>query len=77
MDCEVTFELAYLNQNGDTVVINSWPEKYDGASQVLDIDLNGLAGSKVRFVLTVRNDSSAYSDANAFWFAPRIVNETP
>jgi hypothetical protein len=40
------------------------------------VDLSGLAGKEVQFVLTVIN-RGAWVDANAFWFVPRIQNVRP
>ena len=75
--CSVRFELRYKEGDAPAVQLGSWTEKYDGSSQVIDIDLSSLADKSVTFILTVYIENTNYDKANAYWFVPRIVNQAP
>lgn len=75
--CNVTFEFSRVRPNGNLEVLGTWQETFDGVVTMLDIDLSYLAGKDVVFILTVYINNDKYDKANAFWFAPRIVNENP
>lgn len=74
-DCDVTFYLDYRIGNGDVVRLGEWDEVYDGDVTVLDIDLSGLDGKNVTFILSVEVNGGDPSDAEAFWFVPRIEQD--
>ncbi len=75
--CNVTFELAYMKDGGPVTTLQTWSEKADGSSQILDVDLSFLADSNVNFILMVRPANNKFDKANAYWFVPRIVNVSP
>jgi hypothetical protein len=70
--CYVTFRLDYQIGNGP--VINYWTfrEKYEGQYFNANVDLSPLAGSDVKFILTVLASGSAYGD-RALWSNPVIA----
>ncbi len=72
--CNVVFEVDYQAANGGVVKLGSWGEVYDGNSTSIDLDLAGLSGYAVQFILSVSNQGRTTS-ANAFWLAPRIEND--
>lgn len=73
--CNVTFELSYKKGNGNVFSLGEWTETFDGEVTEIDIDLSALAGTNIQFILTVRVNNQQPENADAFWFAPRIVNE--
>jgi hypothetical protein len=75
-DCDLDFELDYQAMNGEIVSLGSWSESYDGETTNIDLDLSGVAGETVQFILRVTN-RGAYKDANAFWFVPHIQATSP
>jgi hypothetical protein len=72
--CDVTFQLNY--RIGNSAIQTLWEknEVYDGHYTKVDVDLNLLEGEKVEFLLTVLSNGSPKDD-QAFWLAPRIVEE--
>ncbi len=60
--CYVTFRLDYQIGNGP--VINYWTfrEKYEGQFYSANVDLTALAGSDVKFILTVLSSGPASGD---------------
>jgi len=73
-DCKVKARLTYrvegTNENG---VLGEWIEKYNGKTTMIDIDLSGLVGKNVVFVLDVSSLSSSRLN-EMFWFVPSIRN---
>lgn len=74
-NCRLTFKLSYLRPNGNEVVLGTWDEKFDNLSRTIDIDLSSLAGTEVRFILTVETGNQNYQHANGYWFVPQIVRK--
>ena len=70
--CYVTFRIDYLLPNGAQRTLWSWKEAYDRRFYRADIDLNALAGQKVRFVFMLLSSGSAGGD-RAIWGSPRIT----
>ena len=71
-DCEVTFYLQYQIDGGQVMTLGSWDEVYDGEITEIDIDLSFLEGETVSFILVAEVNGGDPSEAEAFWFAPRI-----
>lgn len=69
--CDVTFQFGYRLANGTIMVLGTYPEKYDGTTTRVDVDLAGLVDQTLQFVLIVTNNSNSTGDI-AMWFAPRI-----
>ncbi len=70
--CYVTFRIDYLTATGIQRTLWSWQEAYEGRFYRATINLNSLAGQKVRFVFMLLSTGLASSD-RAIWGAPRIV----
>lgn len=70
--CYVTFRIDYLLPNGAQRTLWSWKEAYDKRFYRADIDLNALAGQKVRFVFMLLSSGFASGD-RAIWGSPRIT----
>lgn len=73
--CNVKFNLDYI-LDGETTIRNlaSWGKTWDGSIKSVTFDLSGLAGKKVRFVLTVVANGET-RDNRAMWLAPRILHK--
>jgi hypothetical protein len=74
--CNVTFRLDYLDQNGVVKNLGSWREVFDGNVTKIDLDLFGITGKQVQFILTVEARGDNPERANAFWFVPAILQGT-
>jgi len=72
--CDVTFRLSYVTENGNQKDLGEWREVFDGDITRLDIDLTGIAGKKVEFILSVSANGNAKDD-NAFWLVPQILRD--
>ena len=70
----MTFELAYKKGNGNVFSLGKWTETFDGVATEIDIDLSDLAGQNIQLMLIVSVNNAKPEKANAFWFAPRVVN---
>ncbi len=70
--CDVTFYLAYETESGKVRTLATWIETYDGDITQIDLDLSGLAGETVRFILGMEANTRNADDAQGFWFVPRI-----
>lgn len=69
--CDVTFRLEYQLENGRVYTLATWDEVYDEEFHLAEVDLSGLAGQNVRFILTVEaNGTSSHNRAQ--WLAPHI-----
>jgi hypothetical protein len=71
--CSVLFDLAYQDETGLRHELWSIGEFYDGQHFSLDLDLAGLAGQKVSFILGVSSLGAPAGD-RALWVDPRVVN---
>lgn len=70
-NCNVRFQLDYQIDNGAIQTFAAWNEKYDESFTQVDIDLSPLAGSNVKFILTVLANGASDGD-RALWLRPRI-----
>ncbi len=70
-NCSVKFQLDYQIGDGAIQNLASWTEGFDGNFQVVDVDVSGLAGQDVKFILTVLANGEMNQD-RALWLAPRI-----
>jgi hypothetical protein len=72
--CDVKFQLDY--QIGDDAIktLTSWNDTYNDKLVVADVDLSSLAGSSVKFILTVFANGEMNQD-RAQWLAPRILHK--
>ena len=70
--CYVTFRIDYLLPNGLQKKFWQWKEAYDNRFYRASIDLNPLAGQKVRFVFMLLSTGAASND-RAIWGSPRII----
>jgi Ig-like domain from next to BRCA1 gene len=71
--CDVIFRLNYKN-NGQTKTLASWHEVYEGKFYPVDLDLSGLAGETVKFILEVDANGGNNAD-NALWLNPYIIRQ--
>ena len=71
--CNVTFRLDY-KINGSIKTLASWQEVYEGSYYPVDLDLSGLAGQSVNFILTVSANGGNSSDY-AIWLNPHIIRQ--
>ena len=73
-DCKMKMVLAYREGGTDVRVdLGEWLEVYDGKNTVIDIDLSGLVGQEVKFVLDM--EAKSKSDTNqVYWFLPSVRN---
>jgi hypothetical protein len=71
--CDVTFYLAYTDEDNHTFTVDRWHEVYDNQVTMIDLDLSSLAGQSVQFILGMEASSEDVSSAQGFWFVPRIV----
>lgn len=74
--CYATFRIDYLLPNGVQRTLWSWREAADRRFYCANLDLNALAGQKVRFVFMLLSSGAASGD-RAIWGAPRIVRTGP
>lgn len=72
--CDVTFLLEYQIGSGAITTLKSWSERYEKMFTTVDVDLSGLAGQDVKFILTVHSNGSTSGD-RALWLAPQIVKK--
>ncbi len=71
-DCDLIFELRYQIGSGSKHTLASWREVYEGKMNSVTVDLSGLAGQNVKFILRVRNNHTA-EDNIGLWILPRIM----
>ena len=74
-NCNVRFQLDYQIDNGAIQTLGSWNEALDSNFTSVDVDLSGLAGKNVRFILTVLSNGASDND-RAQWLLPRIEKST-
>ena len=70
--CSLKFYLDYKDENGKIHRLGEWLEVYDNLVTMVDIDLSGLAGESVRFILGAEANTKNADVAHGFWFVPRI-----
>ncbi len=70
--CDVIFRLDYQIGSGNVNTLGQWHEIYEGKYFPVDVDLSGLAGQNVKFMLVALANGSGYQD-RALWLDPRIV----
>jgi hypothetical protein len=70
-NCNVRFQLDYQIDNGEIKTLASWNELYDNSFTSVNVDLSSLAGSNVKFILTVLSNGASDND-RAQWLLPRI-----
>jgi len=70
--CDLTFYLDVLRENGKVYRLAEWTETFDREVTKIDIDLVDLEGERVRFILGVKANTKNVTDAQGFWFVPRI-----
>jgi hypothetical protein len=68
--CNVIFRLDYRN-NGKVYTLASWHEAYEGKYYPVNVDLSGLAGETVKFILLVQSNGPQNQD-EALWLNPQI-----
>jgi hypothetical protein len=71
-DCNVLFELQYLDADDALHSLGSWAEKYDSLFTHIDVDLSSLDGKTVSLILKVENNGDSKDD-EVFWLSPEIV----
>lgn len=70
-NCDVRFKLNYTIDGGAEQTLATWLEVQDHNFNKVKVDLGGLAGKNVRFILFVEAIGSSATD-EALWFGPRI-----
>jgi hypothetical protein len=73
--CDVVFSLEYYVDQAKTGVTN-WPYIFSASPIVIDYPLDGIAGKKVQFGLSVRGNGNRL-EAYAAWVYPHIYRPTP
>jgi hypothetical protein len=74
-DCDMIYRLQYQIGKGDIQTIGQWREVYEGEYFPVNVDLSFLAGSRVKFILTVLSNGSSHEDF-ALWVTPRITRQS-
>lgn len=74
--CNVRFQLDYQIDNGPIQTLGSWNEAHEGGFTTVDLDLSGLAGKNVSFILTAFANGASDQD-RALWLLPRISQPAP
>ncbi len=70
--CSLKFYLDYEDEGGAVRRLGEWIEEYDGKVTEINLDLSGLDGKKVRFILGTEAITHNTDAAQGFWFVPRI-----
>jgi hypothetical protein len=74
--CKVKYKIDYKKDDGTVVNLGVWNEIADDTIHELNIDLSGLSGQTIKFILTVQDNGNANA-AQALWLAPRILPVKP
>lgn len=74
--CNITYKLDYKKDDGTLVNLGTWKETSDGVIHKATVNLDGLVGKSIRFILSVKDNGSPNA-AQALWLAPRIYNIPP
>jgi hypothetical protein len=69
--CNVIFSLHYQVGGGSIKSLGHWTEAYEGKFYPIDLDLSELAGSNVKFILSV-STNGPFNQDQAIWVGPRI-----
>jgi len=69
--CNLTFTIRYIDDSG-SVVLGDWQETSDNQIQTIDRDISDLMGKKIRFVFSVRSNTSAEGN-RGYWFFPVLL----
>lgn len=72
-DCDVKFQLFYWVDLQPPTKLGEWAETTDGNLTTVDLDLSGLSGQSVIFMLALIANGPATGDAGV-WLQPRIAN---
>lgn len=72
-DCNVLFELQYLDSSDTLHTLGSWAEVSEGQYTHIDVDLSALDGKSVSLILKVENNGNSKDD-EVFWLSPEIVH---
>ena len=67
----VKFQLNYKELSGAFNSLGEWADTCDGALKEIDLNLSGIAGKSVQFVLAVLANGPATQDT-AVWVNPRV-----
>jgi hypothetical protein len=70
--CNVIFSLYYQIGSGSIKSLGHWTEAYEGRFYPIDLDLSDLAGSNVKFILSV-STNGPFNQDQAIWVGPRIA----
>lgn len=70
--CYVIFKLKYRIGAGREYTLGTYPERHEGLTRRVDINLNSLAGKNVSFILYVSAYRNPFGDS-AIWGNPVIV----
>jgi hypothetical protein len=70
-NCDVKFKLNYKIDGGTEQTLATWHEVQDGSFTRASVDLSGLEGEEVQFILLVLANGNSAND-EALWLAPRI-----
>jgi hypothetical protein len=70
-DCDVHFKLNYKIDGGTEHTLATWHEVKDDSFNSVEVDLSGLTGETVQFILLLEANGSPANDT-ALWVAPRI-----
>lgn len=70
--CDVTFYLAYTDEDNHTYTLQRWNEVHDNQVTRIDIDLSSLAWQSVQFILGMQTNSENVGSAQGFWLVPGI-----
>jgi len=71
-NCDVKFQLDYQIGSDAIQTLGTWNEINDEKYRSVDVDLSGLVGKDVKFILTVMANGAMNQD-RAQWLSPRIV----
>ncbi len=74
--CNIKYALDNQRSDGTIVNLGKWNETSDGKIHSININLDGLAGQTVKFILTVYDNGNPNA-AQALWLAPRIYTVSP
>lgn len=72
-DCNVLFELQYLDSGNTLHSLGSWAEASEGLFTHVNVDLSSLDGKRIALILKVDNNGNSKDD-EVFWLSPEIVH---
>lgn len=74
--CDVEFALDYYDASGGKSGLAHWPYRFTDTPLVIDYPLDGIAGMKVQFSLSLRA-AGPNLDAFGVWVLPHIYRPAP